>query len=131
MLSDLRLDLRYAARTLLRTPGFTLIAVAVLALGIGANTAVFSLANAFFFRPLPAFHPGDIVRVCSSRYSTTRYRSYLEYRDRNATLTGLAAFQLQSFGLRMAGSTGSSEHVFGTIVSGEYFPVLGLRAIRG
>jgi hypothetical protein len=93
-------DIRYGVRTLIRTPGFTLIAVAVLALGIGANAFVFSVANAFFLRPLPVADPSAIVRVYSGRYSNTPYRSYLELRDRNSTLAGLAAFQLQSFGLR-------------------------------
>jgi predicted permease len=114
-------DLRYGLRTLGRTPGFTLIAIAVLAVGIGANVTVFSLANTLFLRPLPVGDPGTVVRVYSNRFSNTQYRSYLEFRDRNSTLEGLAAFQLQSFGLRIDADT---EHTFGTIVSGEYFPLL-------
>jgi predicted permease len=121
-------DIRYGIRTLARTPGFTLIAVAVLALGIGANATVFSLANAFFLRPLPVSDPGTIVRVYSNRYSNTAYRSYIEYRDRNSTLAGLAAFQMQSFGLRIDADT---EPAFGTIVSGDYFSVLGVAPARG
>src|SRR5262245_23980134 len=121
-------DIRYGLRTLTRTPGFTVIAVAVLALGIGANAAVFTLANAFFLRPLPVSDPETLVRVYSNRYSNTAYRSYIEYRDRNSTLTGLAAFQMQSFGLRIDRDT---EHAFGTIVSGEYFSVLGVSPARG
>jgi predicted permease len=128
MLSDLRLDLKYALRTLVRTPGFTLMATVVLAIGIGANAAVFSLANAFFLRPLPVAHPDSVVRVYSNRWSNTVHRSYLEFRDRNSTLAGLAAFQMQSFGLRIDADT---EHVFGSIVSGNYFPVLGVAAARG
>src|SRR5262245_27857444 len=79
-------DVRYGIRTLTRTPGFSLIAIAVLAIGIGANVTVFSLANALFLRPLPAGDPSSLVRVYSNRYSNTRYRSYLELRDRNSTL---------------------------------------------
>src|SRR4029453_9534288 len=127
-MSPLIQDIRYGVRTLIRTPGFTLIAVAVLALGIGANATVFSLANAFFIRPLPVADPSTIVRVYSSRYSNTPYRSYLELRDRNSSLAGLAAFQLQSFGLRIGADTG---HGFGTIVSGEYFSLLGVAPSRG
>src|SRR4051812_42339480 len=121
-------DVRYAWRTLGRTPGFTLTAIAVLALGLGVNAAVFSVANAFFFRPLPVSDPGRVVRVYSNRYSNTRWRTYLELRDRNATLSGLAAFQLQSYGLTLDREV---EHVFGQIVSGDYFPVLGIAAARG
>ena len=93
----------------------------MLAVGIGANVTVFSLANTLFLRPLPVGDPGTVVRVYSNRFSNTRYRSYLEFRDRNSTLEGLAAFQMQSFGLRIDADT---EHTFGTIVSGDYFPLL-------
>jgi predicted permease len=121
-------DLRFGFRTLTRSPGFALIAVAVLALGIGANAAVFTLANAFFLRPLAVENPGTLVRVYSNRHSNTAYRSYLEYRDRNATLDALTAFQMRSFGARIDAET---EHVFGTIVSGNYFPMLGVSASLG
>ena len=121
-------DLRYGIRTLTRTPGFTLMAVAVLALGIGVNATVFSLANAFFLRPLPVSDPGSIVRVYANRFSNIRYRTYRELRDRNSTLSGLTAFQLRSFGLRIDDDV---EPAFGEIVSGEYFPVLGVRAAHG
>jgi predicted permease len=128
MFSDLRLDLKFAIRTVVRAPGFTVIAIVVLALGIGANATVFSLANAFFLRPLPVSDPETIVRVYSNRYSNTPHRSYIEYRDRNSTLAGMAAFQMQSFGLRIDAET---EHTFGTIVSGGYFSVLGVAPARG
>ncbi len=121
-------DLRYGIRTLIRTPGFTAIAVTLLAIGIGANAVVFSFVNAFFLRPLPASDPASLVRVYSNRYSNTPYRSYLEYRERNSTLAGLAASQLQTFGLRIGAET---EHAFGAIVSGEYFPVLGIVPAMG
>ena len=121
-------DLRYGFRTLGRTPGFTTIAIAVLALGLGVNATVFSLANAFFLRPLPVADPETIVRVYSNRFSNTRFRTYAELRDRNSTLAGLAAFQLRSFGL---GIDGENEHVFGEIVSGNYFPILGITPAHG
>jgi hypothetical protein len=121
-------DLRYGIRTLSRTPGFTAVAVAVLALGIAANATVFTLANAYFLRPLPVADTGTVVRICSNRYSTTSQRSMLEYRRRNSTLSDLAGFQLRSFGLRIDGET---EHSFGEIVSGEYFTMLGVTAARG
>lgn len=128
MANRLAQDVRYGVRTLARAPGFTAIALVVLSLGIGANATIFSFANAFFLRPLPVSDPGSVVRVCSNRYSTTRQRSYLEYRDRNSTLSGLAAFQLKSFGLLIDRET---EHVFGEIVSGEYFSTVGIAPARG
>ena len=128
MANRLAQDVRYGVRTLARAPGFTAIALVVLSLGIGANATIFSFANAFFLRPLPVSNPGSVVRVCSNRYSTTRQRSYLEYRDRNSTLSGLAAFQLKSFGLLIDRET---EHVFGEIVSGEYFSTVGIAPARG
>jgi predicted permease len=128
MANRLAQDVRYGVRTLARAPGFTAIALVVLSLGIGANATIFSLANAFFLRPLPVSDPGSVVRVCSNRYSTTRQRSYLEYRDRNSTLSGLAAFQMKSFGLLIDRET---EHVFGEIVSGEYFSTVGIAPARG
>jgi predicted permease len=128
MANRLAQDVRYGVRTLARAPGFTAIALVVLSLGIGANATIFSVANAFFLRPLPVSDPGSVVRVCSNRYSTTRQRSYLEYRDRNSTLSGLAAFQMKSFGLLIDRET---EHVFGEIVSGEYFSTVGFAPARG
>jgi predicted permease len=121
-------DLRFGLRALGRTPGFTAIAVAVLALGIGANATVFSLANAFFLRPLPVADAGGFVRVYSNRFSNTRYRTYAELRDRNSTLSDLAAFQLRSFGLRVETE---NEHTFGEIVTGNYFATIGISAGRG
>ena len=128
MANRLAQDVRYGVRALARAPGFTAIALVVLSLGIGANATIFSFANAFFLRPLPVSDPGSIVRVCSNRYSTTGQRSYLEYRDRNSTLSGLAAFQMKSFGLLIDRET---EHVFGEIVSGEYFSTVGIAPARG
>jgi predicted permease len=127
-MASLLQDLRYGLRTLTRTPGFTLIAVTVLALGIGVNATVFSLANAFFLRPLPVNDPDGVVRVYANRFSNVRRSLYHELRDRNSTLDGLAAFQLRSYALT-AGR--ESEHAFGELVTGNYFPLLGLAPARG
>jgi predicted permease len=121
-------DLRYGLRALGRARAFTTIAIAVLALGIGVNATVFSLANAFFLKPLPVSDPDSFVRVYSNRFSNTSYRTYLELRDRNSTLSDLAAFQLRSFGLRI---DGDNEHTFGEIVTGNYFRTIGAAAGRG
>ncbi len=124
-------DLRYGVRTLTRTPGFTVIAIGVLALGIGANALVFSLANTVFLRPLPAADPGTVVRVYSNRFSNTSHATYLALRDRNSTLAGLASFEMRSFGLRVDSSVGDVEPAFGELVAGNYFPLLGLTPTRG
>ena len=121
-------DIRYGVRSLSRTPGFTLIAIAVLGIGIGANAVVFSLANAFFLRPLPVSDPDHVVRVYSNRYSNTPYRFYIEYRDRNSSLSGLAASAIQSYGVVIDRET---EHTFGTLVSGDYFSTLGVAPAWG
>ena len=127
-MSGITQDVRYGTRTLLRAPGFTAIAILVLSLGVGVNTAVFSLANALFLRPLPVADPGGLVRVYSSRHSNTRHPLYEQLRSRNATLSGLAGFQVRSFGMRAGGDT---EHVFGEVITGDYFPVVGLQPAVG
>ncbi|HEX8362358.1 MAG TPA: hypothetical protein VF613_19725, partial [Longimicrobium sp.] len=82
-------DIRYAFRTLRRTPGFTLAAVLTIALGMGVNTAVFSLANAVLLRPADARDPGRLVRVHTGGHSPLQ-RSQLDFvRERSRTLTGL------------------------------------------
>jgi macrolide transport system ATP-binding/permease protein len=121
-------DLRYGFRTLRRTPGFTAVAVVVLALGIGVNATVFSVANAFFFRPLPVTDPDTVVRVYSNRFSNTLPATYQQLRDRNTTLSGLAGFTLRSFSLTI---DAEPEHAFGEIVTGNYFPVVAVPATQG
>jgi predicted permease len=127
-IGDVYRDVKYALRSLRRTPVFTVIAVAVLAIGIGANATIFSLVSALFLKPLPGADPASLVRIASNQYSTTPHRTYLELRDRNATLEQLAAFNMQSFGMRVGVDV---EHVFGTIVSGEYFSTLGIGPSMG
>ena len=121
-------DLRYGLRMQRRSPGFSAVALLSLALGIGANTTIFSLANAFLLRPLPVEEPSRVVRIYSNRFSNTSYPNYVDYRDRNQTLAGLAAFQMTSLSLR---NDGEAEHIFGQIASGNYFTVLGVRPALG
>jgi predicted permease len=128
MISSLLQDIRYATRRLVRTPGFTLVAVVVLAVGIGGVATIFSLINSLFLRPLPIHDPSTIVRVYSNRYSNTPYRTFVALRDRNATLSGLIGFQFQSFGLRTGADV---EQAFGEIVSGTYFSILGVQPALG
>lgn len=121
-------DARYAFRSLSRSPGFTIVATLLLGFGIGANSAVFSLANALFLRPLPVTDPDSAIRVFSNRYSNTPYATYLELVARNSTLSGLAASQISMFGMRAGGDP---EQAFGALTTGNYFPLLGVRPEHG
>ena len=91
-------DVRYAIRTLLRSPGFTLSAVVALALGIGANTAVFSVVYAVLLKPLPYFEPDRLVRLYESNPAEGIDRgavsagTFVDWRTRSRTLQGVAAY---------------------------------------
>ncbi len=91
-------DLRYGARMLVRNPGFTLIAVITLALGIGANTTIFSFINGLVLRPIPGVRePKRLVAVYTSDYSsgpygTSSYLDYVDFRDQAEAFSGLAAY---------------------------------------
>jgi putative ABC transport system permease protein len=134
-MNSLMQDLRYGARMLMKHPGFTLIAVLTLALGIGANTAIFSFVNALLLRP-----PGGVAEperlVQIGRQSVTRggfsdssYPDYLDYREQNTTLSGLA---LRAAGKAFHLSTGQeAERVDGELVSGNFFDVLGVKPALG
>src|SRR5918911_3523590 len=96
-------DVRYGARVLLKNPGFTAVAVLSLALGIGANTAIFSMVNALLLRPLPFENSQQLVLVYSSNSSGQRdYVSYpdlLDWRSQSQSFEGLAGFVSQSVNL--------------------------------
>jgi predicted permease len=126
-------DLRYALRTLRKSPGFALVAIISLALGIGANSAMFSLADALLLRPLPVPHASEIVVVQSqlrgeaigglAQYSGLSYPDFKDLRDRNRSYTGLAASQYSQFGF--ATEKGALPQMrFGELVSGDFFRVL-------
>ncbi len=104
-MSTTRDDLRYALRSLRRYPGFTCVAVASLALGIGVNTAIFSLVDQLFLWSVPARDPGQLVNIEGGRSDT--YPFYREYRDRNQVFAGRARLQPSEACWRPAGgSTG-------------------------
>src|SRR5262245_12081453 len=129
-------DLRYGARILLKNPGFTLIAVITLALGIGANTAIFTWLKAIILQPLPGVAEGHRLVMLHSvqtrsgdRAITVSYPDYKDYRDRNEVFSWLAAFNLDTFNL--LDGNGQPERIFGSLVSGNFFDVLGVRAAMG
>src|SRR5262249_42443153 len=125
-------DLRFGIRRLIKTPGFAVIAVLSLALGIGANTAIFSLVNLILFRPLPVANPKEVVQVSvvgkDGALAAFSYLNYLDFRDRNEVLSGLLASRFM--GLSMS-RNGNNQKVWGNLVSGNYFDVLGVKPALG
>jgi macrolide transport system ATP-binding/permease protein len=121
-------DLRYAFRSLVKRPGFTIVAVLTLALGIGINTTVFSLANSVFLRQLPVASPQNLVWIFSDRENSTSYPEYLEYQQQTELFDGVLAYEWVGLNL---GSNGQSERVEGTLVSSNYFDVLGVKPELG
>ena len=125
-------DLRYGAKMLWKSRGVTIVAVLSLAVGIGANSAIFSLVNSILLRPRAVSHPEQLVELfvgeAEQPYQTTSYPSYLELRDRNDVLTDLAAYSIRQFKL---GGANEVEQIWGETVSGNYFDVLGVPAQKG
>ena len=131
MIETLLRDVRYAARVLLKSPGFTLVAVVTLALGIGANTAIFSFVNAVLLRPLPVKEPERLVYVFggsrTNPYNVSSYPDYLDYRDRNHVFSDLIAYSSITLSLN---DSERADTASGLIVTGNYFDALGVRAGR-
>src|SRR5215813_5772067 len=136
-------DLRYAMRQLLRSPGFTAIAVLTLALGIGANTAIFSVVNALLLKLLPVQDPQTLVVIGDPQVANNRsngtprtdnfsYPLYKEIRDRNSVFNGVcAAATDHRVEIDTLQGNPSAEKVNARMVSGDYFQVLGVNAIAG
>ncbi|HEY6392579.1 MAG TPA: ABC transporter permease [Bryobacteraceae bacterium] len=133
-------DLRYSLRGLRKSPLFTTVALLSLALGIGANTAVFSLMDQALLRSLPVKHPGELVLFSApgprrgsvnTSYDdkfTFSYPMYRDFRDRNPVFNGVLARFPISFSMSWRDQT---ERIHGDLVSGNYFEVLGLNAAIG
>jgi putative ABC transport system permease protein len=124
-------DVRFGLRLLLKHRGMTLIAVLTLALGIGANTAIFTLLDKVLIRPLPVEQPDRLVafvKDASGEPGVFSYPMYAELRERNEVLSGLIAFFQRPLSLSDGTQT---ERVVGQIVSGNYFEVLGVRPALG
>jgi len=116
-------DLRFGARMLLKRPGFTLIAVITLALGIGANLTIFSFVDAFFLRPIPAREPDKLINVEGSHhgrpYAYFAYPAYVHYRDHSKSFEALAA-HYSTAPLNVV-TEGDSRVANGAVVSANYF----------
>ncbi len=134
MLDTLSQDFRFGLRTLIGKPGFAVTALLVLAVGIGANTAVFSLLNALLLRPLKMEKPEQIVG-CFSRdtkrpdtYRAFSYPNYLDVREKNRVFTSLMAHDMALVGLAEGDTT---RRVFADVISSNYFATLGVPLARG
>ncbi len=131
-LDDARRDGAHAGRLLRRDLLFALTAVISLAIGIGANTTIFTIANAVLFRrPAGIAEPGRLVdigtRTPGGGFGNSSYPNYLDLRQRTTTLDGVYAYSLfpRAMSLTGAGGARGSERIFGTLVTGNYFAVLG------
>ncbi|MFN2397922.1 MAG: ABC transporter permease [Gemmatimonadaceae bacterium] len=127
-------DLRFAARTLLKSPGFTALAVLCLALGIGVNTMIFSVVNAVIIEPLPFRDAERLVALKATRpkagldNESISFADYRDWREQSTTLTEIAAWQMRSVTL----SDGKeSERLQGFAVSWNFFPLLGTQPMLG
>jgi macrolide transport system ATP-binding/permease protein len=131
-LDSLWKDIRYSLRGLLKRPGFTAVAIITLALGIGANSAIFSLVNTVLLRPLPVRNPEEIVSVAVRAKNDSMlafsYPNYKDFRDRNDTLSGLLLYRFAPLSLS---EQGNNERVWSYEVSGNYFDMLGVQAMEG
>ncbi|HKQ74679.1 MAG TPA: ABC transporter permease [Blastocatellia bacterium] len=125
-------DLRFGVRRLIKTPGFAIIAILSLALGIGANSAVFSLVNMILFRPLPLTNPEEVVSISvvgkDGALAAFSYPNYLDFRDRNEVLSGILVYRFAGLSLSR---NGNNEKAWGYLVSGNYFDLLGVKPALG
>lgn len=121
-------DVKYALRALVRNPGFTLVAVVALALGIGANSAIFSVVNAVLLRPLPYAEPERLMTVWQNNLKRGWHEDvvtpadYLDWREQNHVFEAMAAYLGRGFNLSFGGQ---AERIRGAVVSADFFKVLG------
>jgi len=127
-------DIRYGLRVLRKSPGFTAIAVITLALGIGANTTIFSMVDSFLLRPLPVREPGQITTITEMQKNGTNnnFFSVPDYRDiRNQTADVFSNLLGYQFGMDGLNANGRTDRILSNYVSGNYFSMLGLQPTLG
>src|SRR5215510_8810580 len=140
-------DLKFAARLLVKKPAFTAIAITTLALGIGANSAVFSVVNALLFRPLPFREPERLVWIASGKGKpagglvpaegdlsgvTTQVGNFIDWRDTNQSFEDLAAyFAFFDYGSYTLTGSGEPERLRGVGVTENFLPLLGVEPAFG
>jgi macrolide transport system ATP-binding/permease protein len=127
-------EIRHTYRMLARNPGFTAIATLSLALGIGANSAVFSLADALLLRPLPIRDPGAVMTVSTNTpdnpFGGVSYANFRDLRDRSRSFDGMVAFQFSTWGVATS-ATDIAQMRMGVAVSDDFFRVLGVEPTLG
>ena len=125
-------DIHYAFRMMRKSPGFTAVAVLTLALGIGANTAIFSIVNGVLLNPLPFPHPQELTvlyeHTTNFEKSSISYPNFLDWQRTNSTFASMAAYRHEDFNIT---GSGEPERVRGGMVSAEFFPILGVKPLLG
>ena len=126
-------DLRYALRMLARNPAFALVVILTLALGVGVNTAFFSVANFIVLRPLPVRDPGQLVVLAMREKATSEildvsYADFLDYRQETSAFSGMLAYRL---GFDALAAENRADHIISSYVSGNYFALLGIQPALG
>ncbi|HTV55819.1 MAG TPA: ABC transporter permease [Terriglobia bacterium] len=143
-MSMLMKDFRYALRRLRLSPGFAAVCVITLALGIGANTAIFTLVNAVMLRSLPVKNPAQLYRLGDNDnccfndgfqddWALFSYAQYQQFRNHTPEFSEMAVFQASTtdLGVRRSGAAGAAQPLGGEFVSGNYFSTFGIRAFAG
>lgn len=132
LLTSLPQDLRYGARVLAKSPGFSLIAILTLALGIGANTAIFSVVNGVLLNPLPFHHPDQLVsmfqEIPNFKNGSISYPNFTDWRRMNTTFADMAAYRSSGFNLS---GHGEPERLHGEMISAGFFEILGVSPVMG
>ncbi len=125
-------DVRYSVRMLMKSPGFTAVAILTLALGIGANTALFSVVNGVLLNPLPYPQPDQLVTLHESKPNfetgSISYPNFLDWQKDNHTLSSMAVSRSVSFNLT---GLGDAEEVNAQFVTSDFFPILGVKPVTG
>jgi len=125
-------DVRYGLRMLRRNPGFALVAILTLALGIGANTAIFSVVNGVLLNPLPYPHPEQLITLHESKpnfqYGSVSYPNFRDWQKNNRVFSAIGITRYTTFGLT---GMGDAEQLNGVFISSDLFPLLGIKPILG
>jgi putative ABC transport system permease protein len=131
-LDELLQDLRYGARMLRKNPGFTLVAILTLALGIGANTAIFSVVNGVLLNPLPYPHPEQLVTLHESKpnfeFGSISFPNFRDWRKDNHTFSSMAISRRFAFSLT---GLGEAEQLPGRFISSDFFSTVGVNPVLG
>src|SRR5690242_14737662 len=132
-MTSLSHDVRYSFRTLLKHKGFTVVAVLTLALGIGINTAMFSVLNTFLFRSLPYPESDRLIRVFRTSPHSQSWpfsnANFFDQHDQNSVFEKMAAYNFASRNLTEEGHT--AERLMGLAATADFFPMLGVAPVQG